>query len=111
MEAKMPLIPNEWLPVYYGFNVLVAAMLAFVIMLDRRTMRMSTPHAAFFHCIMAGLFLEGAVGLCGFQDERMFQMASNIRIAGIWALGVSIFIRTMADRFYPHKPTKGRVHA
>lgn len=94
----MPLIPNEWAIYYYVANLIVAGMILSVILIDRATMRMSTPHAGFFYVIAAGLFLEGVFGMVGSDDETLYRIAFLCRLSGVYALGISIFFRTVMDR-------------
>jgi len=103
----MPLIPIEWLPTYYVANLIVAGMMAFVIWVDRLTMRMSTPHCVFFFLIAAGLFAEGVFGVAGSHDETLFQIAFSARVCGVYALLISIFLKTMIDRL----SNRGKWHA
>jgi hypothetical protein len=95
----MPLIPTDWLLAYAVFNFVVSTMVWAVIWMDRHTKRMTQSHCAFFSCIASGLFLEGMFVLAGTRDESLYQLAFFMRVGGIWALGISIFLRTIVDRF------------
>jgi hypothetical protein len=99
----MPLIPTDLLTTYAIFNFIVSAMVWSVIGMDHKARRMSQSHCAFFSCIASGLFLEGMFVLSGTQDESLYQLAFFMRVAGIWALGISIFMRTLVDKFHQQK--------
>jgi hypothetical protein len=95
----MPLIPNELELYYYVACLLISALALSVILVNRQAEFMSRRHAGFFYLIACGIFIDGVFGIAQTQDPRLHTIAFFIRTTGLFAWIISIFIKTMVEKY------------
>lgn len=93
----MPTLTELTAWIYLG-DVVVGLLLLGVLLTDRQTYRMSTPHMAFFYAMACGLLVEGLCRLSEIKDPDLYTLTLMVRKVGWYGFVFSLALRQIRDR-------------